>query len=455
MQAGILIQQQIGGLTEAVVRRVRSWWARVCADRSGNVLVLAGITLPVVLGVLGLGVEAATWYQTQRSMQNAADSAAVAAASNATSTYDREARATAATYGFLDSSANTTVVASNTASCSGRTDCYVVTITRAIPLALTSLLGFQGDTTIGGSRALTLRATATALKSTSPRNYCVLALATSGTGVAFLTNGAPKADLTGCSVMSNTSMTCNGHNLGATFGDAHGTNDGCGLTQTSNVDTVSDPYSYLASSIPPNTCTSYPQIPAKKKDPSLPASNQLAGSYASTGTSTFCGDVQLTGNVTLTGAQSVIVIRNGQLDTNGYTIKTATGAAATIIFSGDNGSYTHAPTGGGTIDIAAPTSGTWSGIAIYQDPALTTGVDISAAGNSPTWNITGATYLPHSSVTFSGAVNKSSSGKSCFVLVVDSIRINGTGSILDYGECADAGVTMPTGNMPGRGKLVS
>jgi hypothetical protein len=118
--------------------------------------------------------------------------------------------------------------------------------------------------------------------------------------------------------------------------------------------------------------------------------------------------------------------------------------ALTIIFSGTAGSYTHAPTGGGTFDIQAPTSGTWKGVAIYQDPALTTGVDVSAAGNSPTWDITGLVYLPHANVTFSGAVNKSSNGKSCFVLVVDNITINGTADILPKGECVAAGLSMPT-----------
>jgi len=151
--------------------------------------------------------------------------------------------------------------------------------------------------------------------------------------------------------------------------------------------------------------------------------------------------------VTTASPGSVLVIENGQLDTNGVTLKTAANSALTIIFSGTAGSYTHAPTGGGTLDFPAPTSGTWQGIAIYQDPALTTGVDISAAGNSPTWDITGVVYLPHSSVTFSGAVNKSSNGASCFELVVDNITINGTGSILAHGGCAAAGVTLPTNNV--------
>ena len=150
------------------------------------------------------------------------------------------------------------------------------------------------------------------------------------------------------------------------------------------------------------------------------------------------------------------MIENGQLDTNGHTLMTASGSALTVVFSGDASvGYTHAPTGGGTLDITPPTSGPWSGVAIYQDPNLTSGVDISAAGNSPTWNITGLVYLPHSSVTFSGAVDKSSNGQSCFVMVVDNVTINGTGSILKTGGCAAAGLTMPVGTVPGRGQLVN
>ena len=104
------------------------------------------------------------------------------------------------------------------------------------------------------------------------------------------------------------------------------------------------------------------------------------------------------------------------------------------------------PTGGGTLNFNAPTSGTWQGMAIYQDPALTTGVNISAAGNSPTWNITGMVYLPHASVTFSGAVNKSNNGHACFGLVVDNLTVNGTGSILETGECPQAGLVLPSSN---------
>jgi hypothetical protein len=284
--------------------------------------------------------------------------------------------------------------------------------------------------------------------------YCLLALAGSGTDPAITTNGAPKADLAGCSIMSNTSAECNGHNLNADNGDAHKTDDGCGIIENSNVAVVADPYKYLANDIPAWTCPSgYPQEPSKKKDPPLPVSNQwpnatTAGTLPAT--VIICGDLQLTAdvkNLATASPGSLLVIVNGQFDTGSYTIQTAAGSALTIIFTGTAGGYTHAPTGSGTFDIQAPTTGTWKGVAIYQDPALTTGVDVSAAGNSPTWDITGLVYLPHANVTFSGAVNKSSNGKSCFVLVVDNITINGTADILPKGECVAAGLSMPKGTV--------
>jgi Flp pilus assembly protein TadG len=426
-------------------------------DRRGNVTVLMAFMLPPLLGALGLGFEVANWYLITRSMQNAADSAVVAAATNGGTSYATEAKAVAAQYGFVDGSDNVTVTAINAAACpGGGNTCYSVTITQPVSVFLAQVVGYRGNATLNGSAAQQLTAAAGALTSKSQAPLCLLALASSGTQ-GITANGVPKANLAGCNVMSNTSATCNGHNLNADNGFAHGTDSGCGINQISNADTVTDPYAGLAANIPTNSCSSYPQEPAKNKDPDLPASNKWSGSKSLSGNVQICGDLQLTADVTIDAPSgAVLVIQNGQLDTSGHTLRTASGSALTVVFSGDNsGGYTHAPTGGGTLDITAPTSGVWSGVAIYQNPSLTLGVDISAAGNSPTWDITGVVYLPHSSVTFSGAVNKSNNGQSCFVLVVDNITINGTGSILSHGGCAAAGVTMPQATVPGRGQLVN
>jgi hypothetical protein len=322
-------------------------------------------------------------------------------------------------------------------------------------LYLEPVVGYSGNATVDGQPATKLQASATATQTSTPRNYCLLSLNTIGS--AILGNGVPNTNFAGCNTMSDASATCHGHDMGADYGDAHLTDSGCGVIQESNIPVVPDPYSVLASNIPPNPCGSYPQEPSHHGDPALPASNSWTGAQALAGNKIVCGDLQLTGNVTINApAGAVLVIENGQLDTNGYTIRTASGSAVTVVFSGTNaGGYTHAPTGGGTLDLQAPTTGPWKGVAFYQDPNLTSGVDMSAAGNSPTWDITGLVYMPHANVTFSGAVNKSSNGASCFALVVGDITINGTGAILAHGGCAQAGLDMPTGQVPGRGQLVN
>jgi len=435
-------------------RRLPAWW-----DESGAVAFVFALLATVLTAVLGLGIDMGAWHRTDRILQNAADAAAVAAARNGTSSYQSEAKAVAAQYGLVDGAGGVTVTALNNQTCpNGQTDCYSVSIAMAAAPQFFSQV---------------VRMPAPALSSSAmagggqTHSYCLIALSSSGTDPAITTNGAPKADLSGCSIMSNTGADCHGHDLKADYGDAHKTDNGCGVIQNSNVAAVADPYKSLATNIPTDPCGGlYPQEPTKKSGSPLPALNTWGSAGVTTAMALpyppstanhgiVCGDLQLLGDVTLTtdAPGSLLVIVNGQLDTNGHTLKTVAGSALTIIFTGTAGSYTHAPTGGGTLDFPAPTSGPWSGVAIYQDPALTTGVDISAAGNSPTWNITGLVYLPHSSVTFSGAVNKSSNGASCFALVVDNITINGTGDILAKGGCAAAGLNLPT-NIVGTVSLV-
>jgi Flp pilus assembly protein TadG len=455
-----------------ILRRLRD----LHRDRRGNVTVMMAFLLPPLIGTFGLGFEIANWYLITRNMQNAADSAAVAAATNGSGNYATEARAVAATYGFVDGVNNITVTASNTATCpGGGNTCYSVTITQTLSLFLSQMVGYRGNATLNQVTqqqtitvaAQQLASTAVASQSSIQVPLCLLALGTSG-AQDIVTNGNPHANMSGCSVMANTSARCNGGNLGAPYGLAHVTDSGCGVIQVSGVPQVADGYASLASNIPSDalgSCAgSFPQVPAHNNDPALPSSNVwAAGTRSLSGNVVVCGDLQLNGDVTIDApAGAVLIVENGQLDTNGHTLRTSSGSGLTVVFSGSNGSYTHGPTSSvnnhGTIDIAAPTSGAWSGIAMYQDPNLTTGVNLSEAGNSPTWNISGLIYMPHSTVTLSGAINKSSNGQACFVMVMDSITINGTGDVLSGNtpaNCSAAGVNLPHATVPGRGQLVS
>jgi len=460
-----------------LVRRLRG-------DERGAVSVVMGVLMIPLVGALGLGFEVSNWYMTARGMQNAADSAALAAATNGGSNYAVEAMAVAAQYGFVDGTNNISVTVSNSAACpGGGTNCYSVKISGVVPLYVSQIVGYRGDATLNSGPAKQLSSLAVA--KSQPQNLCMLALAGSGAAQGIRTNGSPTGNMNGCNVMSNTAAQCNGHNLGAGYGFAHGTSNGCGVTPVSNVPAVTDPYAYLASNIPslsssgcagnypPETTHGNTVTPPSTLVPgalTLNPSNgvDVTNLTLSGGNNFMCGDQVLTANVVIntpsgaSGNPAVLVVENGRLDLNGHTLTTSSGSAVTIVFSGTNGSTFHTPTdntngSGGNLNIAAPTSGPWSGVAIYQDPSLTTGVDVSSAGNSPTWNISGLVYMPHASVTFKGAVDKATNGgKSCFVMVADNFQISGTAGIAqtDIGQCGQAGLTMPAATAFGNVALV-
>jgi Flp pilus assembly protein TadG len=443
---------------------VRGWHRKVFSRlfpkllkcNRANIAIMFGLMAPMFIGGLGMGAETALWYADQRNTQNASDAAALAAASDGTAAnYANVANAVAAQYGFTNGSNGVTVTSTNTAACpAGGNTCYQVNITMKQELYLLPAVGYSGNTTFNGSPATTIQGAATAFSNPTIHRYCLLTLA--GIASSLGTNGAPTGNLAGCSIMSDGGAACNGHNLGADYGDAVLTNNGCGVTEASGVPTVHDPYTYIGGLIPANPCSSYPQEPAKNKDPALPSSNQWTGGQSLSGDVIICGDLQLTGDVTINApAGARIIIENGQLDTNGYTIATANGSNATLVFSGDNSpGYTHYATGGGTLNIQAPTSGPWSGVVYVQDPKLTNGVDFTFTGNSPTWDITGLTYFPNANITFKGAVNKSSYGASCFVMTAYTLLISGTDQIQETGGCPQAGLAMPTNQVGNRATLV-
>ena len=97
--------------------------------------IIVALAMPVLVGTMGLAAEASYWYLHQRAMQNAADGAAIAAATNGTSTYASEAKGVAAQYGFQSGSGNITVTAANPATATNCTSyCYTVTVSDAVPL---------------------------------------------------------------------------------------------------------------------------------------------------------------------------------------------------------------------------------------------------------------------------------------------------------------------------------
>jgi hypothetical protein len=427
------------------------FWQAFGRDRRGGISILMAFALPAFIGTLALGTEISLWLLKNRSLQNAADSAVVAASLDGSSGYLAQAKAVTARYGLVDGVGGVSVTGSNAATCAtGEINCYSVTVAATMPIYLGAIVGYLGN----AGNSTKLSAIAYARRGSTSHDYCLVALASNGTTPGVYADNASGGNLAQCGVASNTAATCTGgYDLGADYGDAVTANTGCGGIRTAPSKAYAEPYAAYAWQLPGDYCNgNYPQNTG-----TLPNSNKWSGTMSLGSYTLICGDILLTGNVTIVApADALVLLYNGELATNGFRLQTASGSALALIFSGTNNAlYTHTPTGSGRIDITAPTKGPAAGVAIYTDPALTIGVHMPSAGTAPGLSMTGLVYMPHADLVFTGAVGAATYGKRCTVIVANSVKLTGpTRFVLSTAECDLAGLTVvPTSTVAARGTL--
>jgi Flp pilus assembly protein TadG len=461
---------------------------------AGNFAAVIAILLVPLVGALSMGIETSNWFLISRAAQNAADSAAIAAANNGnptpkttggTAEYIVEGKANASSYGFTDGSGNVTVTVVNGQTCPDTsTNCFKATVTKVVPLYLTAFVGFRGDTTIGTARAKTVTSTAMAEPlSSSAVSFpsCLTALGSdanspgNGSGmVALQGSGTPTANAPACSISAvgptPSSIACTGSNgLGAPYGFATGTISGSGgntcTTQsgTSTSFTFCNPYSStvaagctvgtIAGSIAtavsgasgtPCTVSQSGHGNGNNQTYTLAAGTAASCTYNAGGSGTSAGNTLTMGGSLSPSTPMVIVVSgNGYVDMAGFSTSNIT-----WIFTGTApGTFA----GGTSIDITAPNNLSGSslkGVAAYQVPSSScTHSQCSSwtENGSQTVQVTGLFYMPYTNGSFGGSVSESSTGN-CFISVFNAFSDNGTGLLLDEQGCTAAG--LGSANLP-------
>lgn len=386
-------------------------WGRMLRDERGAVAVLAAVGMTAMLGFLSLGTEMGLWYATKRSMQTAADAAAlggafeVGAESNS-STISSAAILDAKRNGYQAINGATITVNSPPVTGKYIGDTKAVEVRLSQPQTLLFSALFLSSSSIG--------ARAVARVSTTG-DSCILALDTVSSDSAYFT-GSTTITLNKCGITANSTSS----QAIAVSGSATITTDfiqsaggydvsGSGELDSGSIATnaapVADPFASLTAPTPA-TCKSQPS----GKDFTLSAG-------------TYCGGLDLQGNVTLN--PGVYVIKGDTFKINAQASVSGTGV--TIILTGDSSSgYAKMDlNGGAAINITAPTSGTWAGVAFYGDRKGPNQVN-KFNGNSVT-NITGAIYMPSSEIDFSGGNATANSG--CTRLIGDTVKFIGNSNI--------------------------
>ena len=407
-------------------------------DRRGNIAAMTALLIVPLVGAMGMAVETADWYLNQRALQNAADSAALSAGLNAGTVggtscailpgdFDCEAKAAAAQYGFTDGSNNVSVTVTCKAttavgSCAagtcpgGVSQCYTVTITKKLAIALTQLVGYQGDTTIGSAKAVTIYASASSQPSKAGTGGgCILALGTGNPSGAVEVTGGAVITANGCGVYddSNNASALIANNSGTI--KATSINVVGGLSESGAPVLTPTPVTHAAvANDPYNGNITAPTVGSNCDKTSYSIGNGNTATISASGSTPyiFCGGLAVQGAAQLTLTAGTYVINGGSFAiTNGTTVNATAGV--TIYLT--NGA-TFAQSGGTTFNITAPTTGNTAGIAIWDSASGGT-VNLT---NGAVLNMTGAMYIPGDTLNLAGGFGNTSSCTQIIANVIDA-----------------------------------
>jgi Flp pilus assembly protein TadG len=400
---------------------------RLYNDNRGGVAVGFAVSLIVLLGFAGAATEIGSWLLTRRSMQGAADAAAVSAvtglAAGATD-YTTQAKGVTAKNNWTDGSNGITVTvnmpplygnytANNTA--------LEVIIAQAQPQYFSALLP--------GTSAATIRAHAVALTSPTTGGGCLLGLSgtTSVTG-----SGNAHFSLNGCDIDGNGNLTLQGNpTISAHAEYIDGTNS---IGGSSTLNLVKNPPTTHYGTTFTDPYAGNVTLPARSAWPAcVPFSGTftIAKTVNNTPMQAYCGGISINGG-NLTIPSGVYLIEGGTFNINGNATLTSAAGGVTFVFTGTNAAPTVAASfsinGTANLNLTAPPQGAMTaGLIFYQDPATTSGGGLSLLGTG-NLNLNGAIDFSKSTVNISGTGDLYSS-TSCLEIIGYTVNIGGTGTL--------------------------
>lgn len=375
-------------------------------DESGQVVVLLAICMAVLLGFVALATDAGVMFHAKREAQMAADAAAIAGAQQLNFGDVTSAAQTDATRnGFTDGSDGVTVQVENpplNGPSAGNANYVEVTVSKAQPTYFMRLFGVK-------SLTVAARGVATAL----PENNCFHALTPTGVGIDVV--GTANIQSPKCVFYANSTST-----------------DGIKIAGNSTLNAAGE------SVVGNYAIDGNPSVAVTPQSGALPIPDPLA--YLKAPTISGCGSAHKTSTLS-PGCYNGLSITKGtvSLDPGVYVINgalkltgqaTLTGTDVTIYLTSAGSVSVE---GQATLDLTAPTSGTYNGILFYQDAGNSSTAKFAGGSDS---TLTGILYFPDAQVELVGGTSSSSSVS----VIASSMKFAGNDSMNNY---ADANSSTP------------
>jgi Flp pilus assembly protein TadG len=398
----------------------------------GNVAVMTGLLLIVLIGFVSLGTEIVFLLTAQRQMQAAADSAALGAAMAMATGYPAnfrtEALAVASAAGYVSGANNVTITINKPpasgSNYAGNAAAVQVIIDQPQMLAMAGL--FRSGT-------FDVSASAVALAGSTGK-YCALSTDTSAPGAINVNNYAivsnPKCGVASNSSSSSSIFLSNNAAINGpvtTVGNwvLYNGSKLNGSPNTANAAATADPY-------------------ANVQAPAAPACTAQSGTGYGSNTYNlmpghFCSGWSFSNNSTLNLAPGTYYIDQNLVFANYVTVN-GTGGVTLVI----NDNLRISISNNAIVNLTAPSTGTFAGIAMYSSRTATASINQEFANNAAV-KIIGALYFPNQLVSFDNDVVITPSG--CTQVIARIINFNNNAEL--DSNCAGTGV-QPIGSTPNR-----
>lgn len=440
-------------------------------DRRGNVLVVVGACLPLIVGAAGLATDTIEWTLWRRQLQRAADSAAFAGVYDRASASGATTNTSSAVCRDLAVNLHTWMSLVGTSPCTGSTGSYTtlsypsdtafVSNQVAVTLRVQQSLPF---TSMFMSSAPIITAIATAGSVKAGGNPCMLALNSSGTAIDNSGNTTVNAPT--CIFYSD-SASSNSAAAGGSSSVTAKAVAGVGGIQSSNNWNVNqylpyspslpDPFAPPSSTaVTPDPSDMHCAVSSSTKHGvttytplSLSDGSDITTMVDQNGNPANCfSSLSVGSNRTLSIPASYtgpIYINGGSVDLKGAFSCTA----CTIVLTNSDPSATatigtFSSNAQATNNITAPTTGTYKGIAVYQDRRATGNTDKINGGSSNV--ISGVVYFPSDTLWLNGT---GSAVSLCSMFVAKNLVFNGNGQIAisSASDAACSGANLPNGSI--------
>ncbi|MHB8571384.1 MAG: TadE/TadG family type IV pilus assembly protein [Candidatus Dormibacteria bacterium] len=382
----------------------------------GQAMVLMALMATVLLGAVGLAIDGGLAFARERSAQNAADGASLAAAydiaqglSEAAATVDAQS----VTVLSAEKAASLTLVFRDAGGASTGSASQVVTVDATVSEA--SPTNFMG---VLGIHSTTVTNTATAKVAGSRCGLCVLS---PGASPALRLTGSGQVTVTGNSVMVNSSANpaASATGSGSVTADSIGV---VGTTSTTGSATFSPTPSTIGHFADPLAGVPVPQLGGANQG------NVSASGVRDIGPGIW-NNITVNGGGVLTLEPGVYVMTGGMkvtgsgvLEGAGVMLYFACSAYPTSCTPGQKGAALSL-TGSGDFSVTPPISGTYKGLSVFYDRNSTATMSITGSGSDL---LTGSVYGASADLVLTGSAGVQQLDS---VVVVSTATLTGSGEI--------------------------